>query len=620
MIPAVKPISQTSTANLLQPAAPASYLLPTASAPQLQPAATAPMVQPAATAPKIQPAATAPQIQPAVGGTSVPSLPGAETYSYNGQTYTRPSTSYNYSQPGTSFNFMNGSSLGSTGYTPPSPNQVAGYQASAPQLPQLPQVGNSYLSDLEKTVASYYNLSPEEIAAQRELNELNESYLTGAENTRNKPIAMEFITGQLESQERMAALKEIPLQQKLALAQAKRTAALDASKFALEREDARLDRESEASKPVMVGDGGALIDPSTGKVIYQNERDGAYSLGIDPITGQPYVLNTRTGQLGGTGSSLGSGGTYGLNFNTGSTGMRTDRHNNPTAFTTDIARQAGLVEGVDYVAGDPFGNGQYQTAKLLGDPIATTIKVIDSIGFYTQSGQPRWSYIDQIPEARNWSNLSYDQKRQVIAQMYQREGGNGSLLGTGTTSNFGNDLVGQIAMQVTQNPNLLSQLPDAQKKAVIARLAQMGATIPQELSAAAQEKQRSLQVMSQTISQIEQIGSAIGWSGVGGLFQGSIQQFLATNFGSGSQQEQMLRSFIGNLQAAIALQRGGTSFTTNEQVLLEQYTPTINDSPQVIQSKLAALKTFFSSTQQAYSGTSGGFSSGTSYNDPLGIR
>lgn len=67
-------------------------------------------------------------------------------------------------------------------------------------------------------------------------------------------------------------------------------------------------------------------------------------------------------------------------------GMRTDRHANPTAFTTDIAKQAGLKEGVDYTTGDVFGDkGQYNTAKLIGDPVDTTIKVIDKIGFKTQS-------------------------------------------------------------------------------------------------------------------------------------------------------------------------------------------------------------------------------------------
>lgn len=107
-----------------------------------------------------------------------------------------------------------------------------------------------------------------------------------------------------------------------------------------------------------------------------------------------------------------------------STGMRTDRHNNPTAFTVNIAKQAGLQEGVDYVTGDPFPNNPNEkTAKLLGDPISQTINVIDKIGFYTPSGKPRWSYIGSIPQAQNWKNLNTIQKKNIIAQMYKHEGG-----------------------------------------------------------------------------------------------------------------------------------------------------------------------------------------------------
>lgn len=101
--------------------------------------------------------------------------------------------------------------------------------------------------------------------------------------------------------------------------------------------------------------------------------------------------------------------------------MRTDRHNNPTAFTTDIAKLAGLKEGVDYTKGDPFSGGKYYTANLLGDPIDTTIKAIDKIGFQTASGKPRWDYIN-IPKSQ-WDKMSYDEKKNVIGQMYQREGG-----------------------------------------------------------------------------------------------------------------------------------------------------------------------------------------------------
>jgi murein DD-endopeptidase MepM/ murein hydrolase activator NlpD len=128
-------------------------------------------------------------------------------------------------------------------------------------------------------------------------------------------------------------------------------------------------------------------------------------------------------------------------------------------------------------------------------------------------------------------------------------------------------------------------------------------------------KVASVGVLQQTINSIESLGAQIGWEGVGGLYQGSISQFLAKNFGKGSQQEQMLRSYIGNLQATIAKERGGTSFTANEQALLEQYTPTINDSPQVIQSKLAALKQYFNSSLPT--GAQGNLQGNPS--DPLGL-
>ncbi|MBS1516599.1 MAG: hypothetical protein JSS91_00770 [Bacteroidetes bacterium] len=112
----------------------------------------------------------------------------------------------------------------------------------------------------------------------------------------------------------------------------------------------------------------------------------------------------------------------------GATGARTDRHNNPAAFTVDIAKQAGLVLGKDYTEGDAFpDNPKLKTARLIGDPIAQTIKVIDRIGLYTKSGQPRWTYVNSIPGARNWNQLSNSQKVAFIQQMYNHEGGTALL-------------------------------------------------------------------------------------------------------------------------------------------------------------------------------------------------
>jgi hypothetical protein len=107
--------------------------------------------------------------------------------------------------------------------------------------------------------------------------------------------------------------------------------------------------------------------------------------------------------------------------------MRTDDHRNPTAFTTDVAKTAGLVEGVDYSQGAPFsvpgphGPVTYYTAKLLLNPIETTLRVIDTATFYVRSGGQRWIYIG-IP-AFIWNGLTRDQKVAVIGFMYQHEGG-----------------------------------------------------------------------------------------------------------------------------------------------------------------------------------------------------
>ena len=98
---------------------------------------------------------------------------------------------------------------------------------------------------------------------------------------------------------------------------------------------------------------------------------------------------------------------------------RTDRHNNPTAFTTAIARQAKLVEGVDYEVGDPFDGGI--TARLLGDPVEITIRVIDRIGFRTRQGGPRWVYIN-MPQFV-WDSLTLPIRRRVVGDMYEHEGG-----------------------------------------------------------------------------------------------------------------------------------------------------------------------------------------------------
>lgn len=102
--------------------------------------------------------------------------------------------------------------------------------------------------------------------------------------------------------------------------------------------------------------------------------------------------------------------------------FRTDENNNPAAFIVQIAEQAGLILGKDYEPGTPFNDGSgLVTAKLLGDPIKLTIQVINAIGYYTRTGESRWTYI-AIPH-NIWKNLTWNQKRDIVGFHYKREGG-----------------------------------------------------------------------------------------------------------------------------------------------------------------------------------------------------
>ena len=103
--------------------------------------------------------------------------------------------------------------------------------------------------------------------------------------------------------------------------------------------------------------------------------------------------------------------------------MRTDLNNNPAAFTVDLAKQAGLVLGSEYEIGTPFDvNGQtFYTAKIVGDVLNVTLTLIGRVGFYTQSGLQRWTYI-AMPNFL-WDALTCAQQIDVIGFMYQREGG-----------------------------------------------------------------------------------------------------------------------------------------------------------------------------------------------------
>ncbi len=145
-----------------------------------------------------------------------------------------------------------------------------------------------------------------------------------------------------------------------------------------------------------------------------------------------------------------------------------------------------------------------------------------------------------------------------------------------------------------------------------------------KLSVAQQTDLADMQTLRDMAGDVEKIGDEIKWSGVGGMMSGTANQFMARNFGKGTPKEQDLRNGISNITATIAKLRGGTAFTPNEQKLLEQYTPTIDDNSMVIKSKLTALKRYIELKKKNLLEVTGGHVTETpkaaNAKDPLGIR
>lgn len=99
--------------------------------------------------------------------------------------------------------------------------------------PGLPAVPNTLESDYAKNLVP----SSDEVTTQNMLDNIIASKELGIQAVSEQPIAMGFITGQQSAIEKRASAQSIPLSQKLARLQAQRVAALDASRFALERSD-----------------------------------------------------------------------------------------------------------------------------------------------------------------------------------------------------------------------------------------------------------------------------------------------------------------------------------------------------------------------------------------------
>jgi len=113
-----------------------------------------------------------------------------------------------------------------------------------------------------------------------------------------------------------------------------------------------------------------------------------------------------------------------------------------------------------------------------------------------------------------------------------------------------------------------------------------------KLTAGQQEDVITTSGLIDMIDQVNAMYADANLEGVGGLWQGSLGSAWDKVFGSSSDEARNARQLIGNIKGTIAKLRGGTSFTTNEQALLETYVPTINENPEVVISKINNLRSF----------------------------
>jgi len=170
-------------------------------------------------------------------------------------------------------------------------------QTPVPPVPETKPMANTEYDAAVKAYEANLGMTPEEIATQEAINTLEGNAALGTANISNQAIPLDFITGQNAAVEKRRLALEQPLQAKAALLQAKRTAALEASKFKLGLESDKLKTAQEASKPVSVSAGSTLINPLTGKAVYTAPKEPTKrDTSITEVNGRRLIVDNQTGQ------------------------------------------------------------------------------------------------------------------------------------------------------------------------------------------------------------------------------------------------------------------------------------------------------------------------------------
>jgi len=213
------------------------------------------------------------------------------------------------------------------------------------------------------------------------------------------------------------------------------------------------------------------LEPFINRVDRFNRRDGNYEpvelTDIIPAHLIPNLpdatINMWGEQIGGGEAYMGGSGAL-PQFDTTAVGLRTDRHNNPTALAWSPRLETWFNDrGYNVTKGDVFPenpNAYTMDMSNVKDPYAATRDYIDDHSFYYKNEQ-RWSHTGITKDS--WDSMSVRQKDGVIENMYRKEKGSGELSIAGLNGTPINDRVAQNGNGIIQKAyatDVTSEVPD----------------------------------------------------------------------------------------------------------------------------------------------------------------
>lgn len=265
-----------------------------------------------------------------------------------------------------------------------------------------------------------------------------------------------------------------------------------------------------------------------------------------------------------------------------------------------------------------------QAAYERGKPIEVGGVLVDPVTFQPVYTPPKKSEPIQVSEGNTLYDPVTGQAVYTAPKSYKATGGGSGTGGTATTEGSTDPTVLSWTQNILNGRATLANVPAALKNAVSAEVSRQSENT-QRLSSAQASEIADINTLDSLISGIQAYGGDGTIEGVGPL-AGPLGSIGSRLFGTGSDESKAVRASIGNIRATIAKLRAGTSFTANEEKLLDTYTPKESDSQSLLVSKMNGLQQFLTSRKgaiiQSAQGVTRGVQTGASAtgSDPLGIR